>query len=66
MARRKKKSRPKKRKKKGKASARKRTIKAVKKLSRRTKARPTRAHGTTRRPPRKKPKMKEFLEEEGW
>ena len=55
----------KKRKKKGKASARKRAVKAVKKLSRRTKARPTQAHGT-RPPPRKKRKMKELLEEEGW
>ena len=64
MAGRKKKARSTKRKKKGKASARKRTVKTVKKLSRRTKTRPTQAHGT-RRPPRKKPKMKELLEEEG-
>ncbi|MEE9263120.1 MAG: hypothetical protein V3V11_01580 [Vicinamibacteria bacterium] len=65
MAGRKKKTRSKKRKKKGKASARRRTVKAVKELSRRTKARPTQAHGT-RRPPRKKRKMKELLEEEDW
>ena len=63
MAKRKKKSSSKKRKKK--ASARKRTLKSVKALSRRTKAPATRAHSTSR-PRRKKSKTKDLLEEEGW